>query len=480
MKLKLHGIRFSFWLVFMAVAVGITVFIGILQTGLIGPYFRNTKMNAVTIVADVLQHSLIDENTDASIEQAMKEAFDNDVCAVIYNDAGFPVYRADALGAGCIFDAPAGNADPAVSSSALKASLEENGGELHLNLTNPFTEQEMILYGRLIREPLANYYLYVNSPLEPVDSIVSIFTRQYIMYTLLAILLASVVSLWIARRITKPIVNMQKEAVKLSRADYDVSFDGGSFDETKELANTLNHAAGQLSKIDEMRRDLLANVSHDIRTPLTDIRAYAEMIQDISGDDPGRRQKHLAVIIRETEFMDRLVQDMSELAKMQSGNIRLNRENVDLVPLIYDIAEMDDKMIQEAGLTLVIELPESLIVYADEIQISRVITNYLSNAVKHSPKGKTVTIRGFTKDDGETVRIEVEDQGEGIDESEIPYIWNRYQKSSRSFSRSQTSTGLGLAIVKAIADSHGFAYGVQSKKGEGSLFYMEMVETHES
>ena len=342
------------------------------------------------------------------------------------------------------------------------------------NLTNVRTGQEMIVYERKVRENLSDYYLLVNSALEPVDSIVSIFTRQYVLYTGIAIAAAFFIANWISAKITDPIVKIRKEAAKLEKADYDVSFEGGSFTETRELAATLNSAAGQLSKIDELRRDLLANVSHDIRTPLTDIRAYAEMIQDISGDDPEKRNKHLDVIIRETEYMNLLVNDMSELSKMQSGNYVPNFENTDIVQIIKEVIDLEEQSILSAGVIVETELPESLTVYADEIKISQVIANYLSNAIKHTREGKKIIIRAFLRDDERTVRVEVQDEGSGIPDEELPYIWDRYQKSSRSFSRKLTNSGLGLAIVKAIADSHHAGYGVTTKLGEGSTFWIEL------
>ena len=218
----------------------------------------------------------------------------------------------------------------------------------------------------------------------------------------------------------------------------------------------------------------LANVSHDIRTPLTDIRAYAEMIQDISGDDPEKRNKHLDVIIRETEYMNLLVNDMSELSKMQSGNYVPNFENTDIVQIIKEVIDLEEQSILSAGVIVETELPESLTVYADEIKISQVIANYLSNAIKHTREGKKIIIRAFLRDDEGTVRVEVQDEGSGIPDEELPYIWDRYQKSSRSFSRKLTNSGLGLAIVKAIADSHHAGYGVTTKLGEGSTFWIEL------
>ena len=482
MKLDIHGIRFRLWLVFTFLAVGITLFIGALQTGLISPYYRNSKIRSVQTIADSIQKDLLGKHTTREgISSALRQTVNNNACVVILNEQGKKIYEADSIGAGCVFREP-------MSPAVREIIYHENGSsplssenrEYSVNLTNARTGQEMIVYGRQIRQNLSNYYMYVNSPLEPVDSVVQFFTRQYGLYTVIAVITASLAGLGLARTLSDPIVKMRKEAQKLAAADYSADFDGGTFSETKLLASTLNNANNKLSKIEEMRRDLIANVSHDIRTPLTDIRAYAEMIRDISGDNPEKREKHLDVIIRETEYMNRLVNDMSELSKMQSGNETLHFENVDLSELIRDVVDMDQKLAEDAGVVIHTEIPDHLTVFADELKITQVVANYLSNAIKYTPEGKNVYVRAWTLPDEETVRIEVADEGEGISAEELPYIWDRYQKSSRSFSRKMTSTGLGLNIVKAIADLHHASYGVTSKEGEGSTFWFELKETHEA
>ena len=135
---------------------------------------------------------------------------------------------------------------------------------------------------------------------------------------------------------------------------------------------------------------------------------------------------------------------------------------------------MNDVLIQEGHLHVNLEIEDPLTAYADEIKISQVIYNYLSNAIKHTPENKSITIRAFHKDGDETIRVEVIDEGEGIAKEDLPFIWDRYQKSSRSFSRTISSTGLGLSIVKAILDTHHAKYGVESKLGEGSTFWFEL------
>lgn len=481
MKSDVHGIRFRLILAFIGVAVGAVVVLGVLQVGLIRPYYRNSKISSARALASAILDDLLEDSDSGSAEEAFAATVDNDACVVIYNSSGRLVYRADQLGEGCVFnenvttDAAADYHDFA----SLQQLVDNSSGEYSTDLTNQETSQEMLVFGVRAEENLATYYLFMNTPLEPVDSLISLFSKQYISLTVIIIIVAAAVSIWLSGKIVRPITDMQKETVKLSKADYDVNFDGGSFTETKDLAAALNHAAGELGKIEDLRRRLMANLSHDIRTPLTNIRAYAEMIRDISGDNKEKREKHLDVIIRETDYMNRLINDMSELSQMQTGNYVLHLSNVDLREKTEEVIEINSTMIQAHALDVIVEMPEHLIVYADETKMTEVIQNFVTNAIRHSEDGSRIWIRGWIKDDEETVHMEVQDEGEGIPEEDLERIWDRYQKASRSFTRASGSTGLGLSIVKAILDTHHAEYGVESKVGEGSTFWFELRETHE-
>ncbi|MBE6123609.1 MAG: HAMP domain-containing histidine kinase [Solobacterium sp.] len=480
MKIDSHGIVFSIWKYFILFAFGILFMLGFLQFSLIRPYYRNNKIAAVSRVSDMIEQFVLSGGkSENDFRQAFQLTVDNNACISIYNDAGKMIYQADSLGSGCVFNMPASSYIESggvnmQDGTALKNAVIQNNGEWSLNLMNSRTQQEMIVYGKRYAVNLGNYYLFVNSPLEPVDSIITFFSRQYLLYGVIVVALASLISILISRRLTKPIVKMRSEAMKLAHADYSAQFEGGGFTETRALADTLNSANKRLSRIDELRKDLIANISHDIKTPLTSIRAYAEMIRDISGDRPEKREQHLNVIIDEADYLDHLVSDMNELSKMQSGNYELRRGNFDMSEKIREIVRLYQVMIDEGGLTVHIDVPETLTVYADEIKIGQVISNFLSNAIKHTPAGKNIWISAKREADEETVMVEVRDEGEGISEEDMPNIWDRYQKSSRSFSRSMTNTGLGLAIVKAILDTHGSRYGVVSEPDHGSTFWFEL------
>ena len=200
------------------------------------------------------------------------------------------------------------------------------------------------------------------------------------------------------------------------------------------------------------------------------------MIKDISGDDPIKRDQHLDVIIDETEYLTKLINDMQEYSKLQAGFINLNKSNFDIEKSITNVCKLLSGLMKEKNITLKKDL-KSVIVYGDETKISEVIYNYLSNAIKHSDENSTIYVS--IRDSEDSLYFEVKDEGDGISEKDLPFIWDRYYKIDKNFRRNENSTGLGLAIAKAILEAHGAKYGVVSKVGEGSTFYFELSKDYD-
>ena len=200
------------------------------------------------------------------------------------------------------------------------------------------------------------------------------------------------------------------------------------------------------------------------------------MIKDISGNDPEKRNEHLDVILKETEYLNKLVTDMSELSKLQSGNIEIKRDNFDLKECTNKVIDLLRQLLIEKNIKLKTNM-DDCVIYADEIKISQVIYNFLSNAIKHSNNDSVIEIRML--DSEEKIRVEVIDNGDGIAKESIDYIWDRYYKIDKSFNRNTNSTGLGLAIAKAILEAHKAIYGVNSELGKGSTFYFELMKDYE-
>lgn len=203
-----------------------------------------------------------------------------------------------------------------------------------IKLINPRNNTESLLYGVKVNKG----YVFLFSALEDIGTTTSLLRGQLIYITILAIVLAIILATFLSHKIARPIVNITDKAKELARGNYDVHFDESSgLAEIDELSKTLNYMEKEVSKTDEYRRDLMANVSHDLKTPLTMIKAYAEMIRDITYKDTEKRNRDLNIIIDETNRLNLLVNDILELSKLQTAQEEMNIENLDLVELTNEV-----------------------------------------------------------------------------------------------------------------------------------------------
>ena len=258
----------------------------------------------------------------------------------------------------------------------------------------------------------------------------------------------------------------------MGKGNYGVQFAKSDYTEINELADTLTHASHELERTEMYQRDLIANVSHDLRTPLTMIKSYAEMIRDLSGNIPEKRDAHLGVIIDETDRLNTLVTDLLNLRHMQNKTIILEKTYFDIKQAAESILASYEIRCQQEGYSLVFNCNESLTVYGDESKIKQVIANLVGNAFKFCGEDKTIIVN--IKRNGKKVRCEVRDNGSGIAPDEIDHVWERYYKSSSNMVRPVEGSGLGLSIVKEILILHKSQYGVTSKLGKGTTFWFEM------
>ena len=346
-----------------------------------------------------------------------------------------------------------------------KQSGEETAFE---KILNPINNSVSLLY--CIKK--GNGYIFLFTSLEDIGTTTSLIKNQLIYVTLLAILFSIIIALFLSRRIAKPISDMTKKAEKLAEGNYNVQFTTTGIKEIDELANTLNYLEQEVSKTDEYRRDLMANVSHDLKTPLTMIKAYAEMIRDITLNNKEKTKENLNVIIDETDRLNILVNDILELSKLQNNQDNLNIEKFDIVELINDILKRYQIIKETENYKMILESPASIMVKADKKRISQVIYNLINNAINYTGDDLTVTIK-ITENTKEC-KIEIIDTGKGIDEKDLPNIWNRYYKKEKNHKRNVVGTGLGLSIVKNILEQHHFKYGVNSIKDKGTTFYFQV------
>jgi signal transduction histidine kinase len=395
-------------------------------------------------------------------------------------NGGVPV--PDAAAAGELEDTKEADVEvtPHLPASVYRAEIENLYKELVASSQNSFTKNVTDPETGLITLEYAAFLtssagdrnvLYIFSPLYPMQSTIDILQNQLIYITIIAMVLAFLISFFISRRISEPIENITKSAEKLGEGEYGIVFDGGHYSEISKLADTLTYTSLELAKSDNLQKDVIANVSHDLRTPLTMITSYAEMIHDLSGSDPKKRNAHLQVIIDEAERLNKLVTDFLEISRMQSGVQEITLTLFSLKELIENTLQSYTGFVEKEGFKLVFISSGKGMIRADEGRIKQVIDNLVTNAFKYNGRDRTVEVKMF--DEEGYVRCEVSDHGIGIPKKDLKYIWERYYRASSNYKRTN-STGLGLSIVKQILLLHGANFGVESALKKGSTFWFEI------
>lgn len=317
-----------------------------------------------------------------------------------------------------------------------------------------------------------DYNVYVYSPVEEINSTSIVLKGQLIYITIIVMIISIIVSYFLSKKITKPITNITKRAKELGNGNYDLMLEESDIAEIDDLANTLNEVGHELSKTDEMRRDLMANVSHDLKTPLTMIKAYAEMVRDISYKDDKKREEHLNIIIDETDRLTLLVNDILDMTREEENADFLKLEEYDLVSEIKKIVSKYEIIKETENYNIILDVPKKAKINADKSKINQVVYNLINNAINYTGDDKKVTVK-ITEEE-KNYLVEIIDTGKGIDKKDLKYIWNKYYKQEKNHKRNVVGSGVGLSIVKSILKRHDFDYGVISRKNHGTTFYFRI------
>lgn len=328
---------------------------------------------------------------------------------------------------------------------------------------------ESVIYVNIVNDGTRDLVLFVNSQLTPIDATVHTLRVELICITAIMIFLSLFVALLISRQISKSMIRINATAKEMAKGNFEVIFDGKDYKEIAELSDTLTQTAKELDKNESLKRELIANVSHDLRTPLTMIIAYSEVMRDIPGENT---PENVQVVIDESKRLTNLVNDMLDISKLQAGVLEKNASVYNLTESIKSVFERYNKLKEQDGYTINFEYEKDVEVEADEFKIFQVIYNLVNNAINYAGEDKTVIVKQIVV--GKRVRIEVIDHGEGIAEESLPYVWDRYYKVDKTHKRAVMGTGLGLSIVKNILELHDAAYGVKSQIGKGSTFWFEL------
>ncbi|UYO62279.1 HAMP domain-containing histidine kinase [Acetobacterium wieringae] len=471
------------------------------QVVFLNSFYKGIKINEIKATASTIEKSINDENIETIISTVSEN---NDICIKVLSSSGETIYSSHVV-KGCII-----HSKPEFDEKALHTEVTDNNGELFqyynhdgynketlpeaapdsdpalsensdVQTKPPAEEKEKekdtLIYSKtIIDNNNQELTLVLNSMISPVNATVNTLRVQLYYITGFMILFSVILALVIARLISRPIEAINNSAKMLATGDYSTRFKGTGYKEIAELSDTLNYTARELSKVELLRQELIANISHDLRTPLTLISGYAEAMRDLPDEN---NAENAQIIVDETKRLTTLVNDVMDISKLQTGNLNIHPAPYNLTTSLCDSINRMNKLMEMEGYTIEFIADQEVNLSADETRISQAFYNLLTNAINYTGEDKKITVTQSifpnpADDLTDWVKIEVCDTGEGIAEEDLPYIWDRYYKVDKTHKRAVTGTGLGLSIVKSILDMHHGDYGVTSKLNEGSVFWFTL------
>ena len=312
------------------------------------------------------------------------------------------------------------------------------------------------------------YAISLHAPMPIVQQARNTLLTTVLEAGIIATLISIVIGFFFSRRLAKPLQTINKAARAIADGDFSERIKVGARDEIGELAGTFNYMARELENIETTRREFIANVSHELRTPITSIKGFVEGILDGTIPDESR-ERYLTIVKDETERLNRLVNNLLDITRMESGDYRLNMIEFDIVETARRCVVGLAHLIEGKNITIAARFDrEQILVEGDLDSIERVIYNLLHNAIKFSYPDSE--IRLLIQDKRDAIYVSISDDGIGIAENDLTKIWERFYKSDKSRGQDKTGTGLGLSIIRSIIHEHKQKINVYSKIGEGTTF----------
>jgi len=324
-------------------------------------------------------------------------------------------------------------------------------------------------------------YIYLSTPVVAIEESAGIANKFFLITGMFTILTGIILVFFYARRFTKPIQELNEIAQRMTKLDFSKKYNVKTYDEIGQLGDGLNSLSTQLEisiselreanekllrdiekerKIDEMRKEFISNVSHELKTPIALIQGYAEGLKVNVNEKEEDKCFYCEVIIDESAKMNKLVKQLLELSQIDAGYIRLEKNDFDLTGLVEQVLKRNALLIRENGINLQTELEKDLFVSADIDRMEQILVNYLTNAINHSDEQKIVRVSS-RKEEGKAL-VTVFNSGVHIPEQYIDKIWTSFYKIYKARTRSYGGTGLGLSIVRAIQELHANGYGVRN------------------
>ena len=484
---KTFGIRSKLF-IWLSIFTLIIIFVlWLCQVVFLDTIYKGIKVNEIRHAAKAIESALGDENFESTAENI---ATKNDICMIVLqmvsDDRALQLCSVESQSSCLIHNAEKSSIfvfyNTAVQNGGSSVQRFRYSTERRVYISSESeyydslsAENESIIYSVVVTDSSdLPVLILLNAVISPVTATVNTQNKMLITISAALLFFALIMAVIISRRISKPIVSLTDDAKKLAGGDYNVKFSASDFREIGELASALDYAKHELSKVDALRRDLIANISHDLRTPLTMISGYAEVMRDLPGENTA---ENLQVIIDESNRLTTLVNDVLDISKLESGVRTVSPSEFPLTDAISSAIKSYNKL-TERGNYKIIFLPEyNVTVNTDKTILMQVFYNLLGNAVTYTGDDKTVYVSQSTDSETRNVRITVTDTGDGIAPEKLPLIWDRYYKVDKIHRRASVGTGLGLSIVRGSMELLGGGYGVKSTPGAGSDFWFELLYT---
>ncbi len=487
-KLKFKSVRFKLFFTMCVVILVIILSLVLINSIVLENFYIYSKTATIKQVYQKVNDYYNTENTNVDLETELKKiAYKNNFDILIKTDTNLIIFTSDREFLSSTYILKDIN-------EIKSKSIEENETKINVKVTTD--EVNNISYMFLTGILDNGYVLYIRMPISPIEESVKISNTVLLMIGGITLVVAGIIASFISRKFTNPILQLNDIANKMAKLDFSKKYRiTDTEDEINELGRSINTMSDKLkatikelqknnielekdieekSKIDEMRKQFISDVSHELKTPIALIQGYAEgLIENVNSDEESRKF-YAEVILDETNKMDKLVKQLLELMKLEYGKREFDNEKFNINELINEVLRKCSVMINEKNIKVYFENKEPIYVYADEFYMDQIITNYLTNAIKHAEEvEKETKIEIKVEKVSNKIRVSVFNTGENIPEEDLQRIWGRFYKLDSSRNRQDGGSGIGLALVKAIMNNYQNEYGVKNKKN-GVEFYFDM------
>lgn len=487
-KLKFKSVRFKLFFTMCAVILVIILSLILINSIVLENFYIYSKTATIKQVYQKVNDYYNTENSNVDLETELKKiAYKNNFDILIKTDTNLIIFTSDREFLSSTYILKDIN-------EIKSKSIEENETKINVKVTTD--EVNNVSYMFLTGILDNGYVLYIRMPISPIEESVKISNTVLLMIGGITLVVAGIIASFISRKFTNPILQLNDIANKMAKLDFSKKYRiTDTEDEINELGRSINTMSDKLestikelqknntelekdieekSKIDEMRKQFISDVSHELKTPIALIQGYAEgLIENVNSDEESRKF-YAEVILDETNKMDKLVKQLLELMKLEYGKREFDNEKFNINELINEVLRKCSVMINEKNIKVYFENKEPIYVYADEFYMDQIITNYLTNAIKHAEEvEKETKIEIKVEKVSNKIRVSVFNTGENIPEEDLQRIWGRFYKLDSSRNRQDGGSGIGLALVKAIMNNYQNEYGVKNKKN-GVEFYFDM------